>query len=118
MTIVFDTYTLPAPSNFKEEAVPLYSKTYSLSGTMTVDYRAVRRKWTLGWDWLEKADYDLIRAKYDKQFTSGLLSLTITNGALSVGPISAHLDIGQVQRKYESQWIQGFSVTFEEQDAI
>lgn len=69
MKLYLDDVTLPEYNEFREVTNPNVSKNFTLDGTMYVDFLNQRRAWEIVWHWLKPSEYQLIRDKFDQQFS-------------------------------------------------
>lgn len=115
-TMYLDTLRLPDYGELKEITQPNAAKNYALDGSLYVDFYNNRRSWQITWKLLTVADYDLIRAKYDKQFSTQQMLQFIVDGLNLFVPV--YISINEKSIKYNGQLIEGFSITLEEQYAI
>lgn len=67
-----DGHTLPDHASYQELKGDAITKNFSLDGTMFVDFSNVRKGWVLTFEVITKAEYEGIRAKYEKQFTQNV----------------------------------------------
>jgi hypothetical protein len=120
VVISFGNALLPKYSNLTEKINPIIAKNRTVSGKLFVDYRAKTRLWTISWDWLTLAQYQAIRAEYDRQFTTGgMLAFSISGPNVTVANGLAFMDMPSERKiKFAGQWVQGLSITIEEQNAI
>jgi len=70
MSIIVDSTVLPLYSTLREQTTPIESENVTLDGTMYTDFNSNRRAWVVGWNKLKAADYDVIRALYNAQYST------------------------------------------------
>lgn len=112
-TITIDGLTLPNWNTLRETTQPNAPKKQSLDGTLYVDFFNNRRSWFIQWDLLTVEQYDQIRAKYDKQFDTGMLAVTIDGLTVLM-----YININDKNIKYNGRYVENFGITLEEQHAI
>lgn len=115
-TMYLDQLLLPDYGELVEITEPNVAKNYTLNGQLYVDYYNNRRKWQIKWNFLTPAEYNLIRAKYDKQFSQDTMLMFIVNNRGLFVP--CFMSISDKVPKWNGQRIQDFSITLEEQYAI
>lgn len=115
-TMYLDGLLLPDYGNLREVTNENASKNYTLDGQLYVDYLNNRRVWVISWKLLTRAQYNLIRAKYDKQFEEEtMLNLIIDNLGIFT---TVYMTINDKKVKWNGQYVEGFEITLEEQHAI
>ena len=116
MKIYLGDITLPDYSFLTELTEPNATELYGLDGTLGVDYVNYRRGWKIGWKLITKANYDLIREKFEEQFTNGVFcNFGIPDKSINK-PV--YIKISDTARKYNDQLIEGFEIELIEQYAI
>lgn len=116
VTMYLDNYLLPDYGELKEISDPNAAKNYTLDGTLYVDFMNYRRTWQIKWNYLKIDEYDLIRGKYDKQFSDqNMLTFAIIDLGLST-PV--FININEKNIKFNGQLVEGFTITLEEQSAV
>lgn len=115
-TIYLDQLLLPDYGEIREITTPNVAKNITLSGEMYVDYYNNRRSWEIKWNMLTPEQYDLIRAKYDKQFAQDTMLMLIVNNLSLFVPV--FMTISTKTPKWNGQQIVDFSIILEEQYAI
>lgn len=115
-TIYLDGMLLPDYGDIREIIDPNVAKNYPLDGSLYVDYYNNRRSWEIKWNYLTPAEYDSIRAKYDKQFTNDTMLMLVVNDMGLYVP--CFMSISDKKPKWNGQRIQDFSIMLEEQYAI
>jgi hypothetical protein len=94
MAKVLDGLRLPnhAEDGSQTLILPTIGKNYGLDGTLTVDVLNVRSGWRVTFPEITKAEYDALRAKYDKQFTDNTF-LSYHDEELGVEAIQVFLNM-------------------------
>lgn len=112
------TIVLPKYATLSEQPQPQVAKNYTLAGGLVVDYKSTRRIWTVTWNWLLKADYDAIRAEFDRQFSQATMLAFSMSGDLALSARLAYLDMPDPRQiKFSGQWVKDLTITIEEQSA-
>lgn len=115
-TLYLDGLLLPDYGSLREITQPNVSKNTTLNGELYVDFYNNRRAWEIRWNYLTVAQYEAIRAKYDKQFTDQAMQMFIVNNLNLFVPV--YININDKNIKWNGQLIEGFTITLEEQYAI
>lgn len=115
-TLYLDSLLLPNYTGFKEVTTPNATKSYTLDGTLNVDFYNNRRAWEISWNLLSLANYQAIRAKYNKQFTNSEF-LTFHINDLDLW-LPVYIEIPTIDIRFNGQWVEGFSIRLEERDSI
>ena len=115
-TIYLDGLLLPDYGQIREIINENLGKNITLDGSLYVDYYNNRRGWEIKWDYLTPDEYDLIRAKYDKQFSQDTMLMLVVNNINLFVP--CFMTISDKKPKWNGQRIQDFSIVLEEQYAI
>lgn len=116
MTITVDSTTLPRYSTLKEVTTPNESENITLDGTLYTDFINNRRSWVVGWDKLKEADYAIIRALFDAQYTTETIPIVEIPEYGITAPMK--LSISDRNIRLNGEIIEGFSLTLKEQYAI
>lgn len=115
-TLYLDGLLLPKYSSLTEDTKPNDSMNYTLDGTLQVDFYNRNRRWVLSWKLLTMAEYESIRAKFDLQYTNQQFLTFHINDIDLWTPV--YMTIPDIQIKHNGQYVEGFSVTLTEQNAI
>lgn len=115
-TLYLDGLLLPDYGSLREITQPNVSKNTTLNGELYVDFYNNRRAWEIRWNYLTVAQYEAIRAKYDKQFADQEMQMFIVNNLDIFVPV--YININDKNIKWNGQLIEGFTITLEEQYAI
>lgn len=115
-TMYLDQLLLPDFGELREITDPNVAKNYSIDGQLYVDYFNNRRRWEIKWNMLTPDEYDLIRAKYDKQFSQDTMLMFIVNNRGLFVP--CFMSISEKVPKWNGQRIVDFSILLEEQYAV
>ncbi len=115
-TMYLDGMLLPNYGTLKEITQPNAAKNYTLNGELYVDFYNNRRVWEISWNFLEMAQYELIRAKYNKQFSQQAMLLFVVNNLNLFVPV--YININDKNIKWSGQLVEGFAIILEEQYAI
>lgn len=110
------TTVLPLYSTLKEQTDAIESENVTLNGTMFTDFTSNRRSWVVGWEKLKAADYDTIRAIYNRQYTNEAIPTVV----LPEYGISAAMKFTISDRniRLNGEIIEGFTATLKEQFAV
>jgi len=90
---------LNAPSGFSVTDEVLGGYNTTLSGTKRRYIKAVKKVWTLKYDTLPVASYDLIYAEFEKEIPTGLQQsqtyavFTVYEGTLGINAENVHIEI-------------------------
>jgi len=106
-----------APSGFSviEEVLGGYNTT--LSGTKRRFIKAVKKVWTLTYDLLPVADYELLYAEFEKEIPTGLQKsqtyaiFTVYEGTLGINNENVHIDISDRAFIPGSNYLSSVTVT-------
>lgn len=115
-TLYLDGLLLPHYSGFEEVTEPNASKNYTLDGSLKVDFRNNRRMWQISWKLLTIAEYEALRAKYDKQYNEQTFLTFHINDISLWTPV--YMSIPTIKIKHNGQYVEGFSIMLEEREAI
>lgn len=115
-TMYLDSLRLPDYATLREITEPNIAKNVALDGSLYVDFYNNRRRWEISWKLLKAAEYDLIRAKYNKQFSQQTMLQFIVDPLGLFVPV--FMTINEKNIKWNGQLIEGFTITLEEQYAI
>lgn len=115
-TMYLDGLQLPLYGELKEIVKPNAAKNYTLDGGLNVDFYNNRRMWEISWKFLKPAEYDAIRAKYDRQFSAQTMLQFIVDPLGLFVPV--YMEINEKNIKWNGQLIEGFTITLEERYAI
>jgi hypothetical protein len=116
MRIIVNGTVLPLYSTLLEKLTPIESENVTLDGTLYTDYINNRRGWVAGWDKLKAADYDIIRALYNAQYTTEAVPVVQLVEYGIVAPMK--MNISDRNIRMNGEIIEGVTVTFKEQYAI
>lgn len=110
------TTVLPLYSTLKEQIDAIESENITLDGSMYTDFTSNRRAWAVGFEKLKAADYDTIRAIYNRQY----LNETIPTVQLVEYGIVAPMKfvISDRNIRLNGEIIEGFTLTLKEQYAV
>lgn len=110
------TTILPLYKTLKEQIDAIQSENITLDGSMYTDFTSNRRSWVVGWEKLLAADYDVIRAIYNRQFANEAIP---TVQLVEYG-ISAPMKIVISDRniRMNGEIIEGVTITLKEQYAV
>lgn len=102
---------------FMENSNPNAPLNVTLDGTMWVDFINRRRGWTILWDTISLADYNIIKNIYNNQFTrSSFVSFYVPKLNIST---AVFMTITQpIDMKWGGQYVKGFTMQLDEQFAI
>lgn len=111
-----ETVELPLYSTLKEIVNPNETDNETLDGTLYTDFVNNRRAWQVAWDKLKTADYDIIRAIYNQQYTyEGYAKYTLPEFGVST---RMKMNISDRNIRLNGEIVEGFSITLKEQYAI
>lgn len=114
--LVLDGLTLPNYLDFKEITKDNASKNYTLGNALYVDFTSYRRQWQINFKHLTSTEYSNVRAKYEKQFTSGtFLSFVCTAEGINT---MVFMEISDRNPKWNGTLVVGYSITLIEQGAF
>jgi hypothetical protein len=110
------TTILPLYSTLDEQIDPIQSENITLDGAMFTDFTSNRRAWRVGWEKLKAADYDIVRAIYNRQYSTESIPIIV----LPEYGISAPMKMVISDRNIalNGEIIKGFSVVLKEQYAV
>lgn len=115
-TMYLDGLRLPDYGALKEIINPNIAKNVTLDGSLYVDFYNNRRSWEISWKYLKPAEYNAIRAKYDRQFSQQTMLQFVVDPLGLFVPV--YISINEKNIKWNGQLIEGFTITLEEQYAI
>jgi len=106
-----------APSKFSvsEEVIGGYNTT--LTGTKRRYIKAVKKVWSIAYDLLSVADYDLIYAEFAKEIPSTIqesqtyATFTVYEGTLAINNENVHLDISARNFIPGTDYLSGVEIT-------
>jgi hypothetical protein len=120
MTAIDNLYlgnlVLPAYGELTELTDPNASEIMTLDASLHVDFVNYRRGWNIGWKLLKADDYNLIRAKFNEQFASGVFH-NFGIPTLSIN-VPVYMKINDKNIKWNGSFVEGFSIELLEQDAV
>lgn len=108
--------TLPLYSTLNEKLDPIESKNVTLDGTLYTDFVNNRRSWVVAWDKLKAADYDVIRAIYNRQYTTESIPIVQIPQYGVTAPMK--VEISDRNIRLNGEIMQGVSITLIEQYAV
>lgn len=119
MSQTLDSMTLPNYANdgFQEIHDPVFSKNITLNGTLYVDTTGTFRSgWRITYKTLTAAEYNAIRAKYEKQFENQVF-LNFSDDRLGINT-SCFLSMPRERNiKWNGGYVEGLVITLEPQSA-
>lgn len=115
-TIYLDNMLLPDYAELIEIPQPNATRNETLDGSLYVDFMNNRRKWQISWNLLSSAEYQNIRAKYDKQFSEQRM-LTLSIPAINVYT-NVYISINEKRIKYNGQYVKDCTIILEEQSPV
>lgn len=107
---------LPLYATLVEKIDPIESKNFTLDGTLFTDFINNRRSWVVGWSKLKAADYDIIRALYNYQYTSEAIPIVTIPQYGVTAPMK--LEISDRNIRLNGEIIEGVTITLLEQYAV
>lgn len=110
------TTILPLYKTLSEKLDPIESKNVTLDGTLYTDFINNRRSWVVGWEKLKAADYDIIRAIYNRQYTSENIPIVFLVEYNISAPMK--FEISDRNIRLNGEIIEGVTVTLLEQYAV
>lgn len=110
------TTILPLYKTLQEKLDPIESKNVTLDGTLYTDFVNNRRSWVVGWEKLKAADYDTIRAIYNRQYTSETIPIVFLVEYNISAPMK--FEISDRNIRLNGEIIEGVTVTLIEQYAV
>lgn len=110
------TTILPLYKTLSEKIDPIESKNVTLDGTLYTDFINNRRSWVVGWEKLKAADYDIIRAIYNRQYTSESYPIIFLVEYNISAPMK--VEISDRNIRLNGEIIEGVSITLIEQYAV
>ena len=116
MSIIIGSTVLPLYSTLREQTSAIESENVTLDGTMYTDFNSNRRAWVVGWNKLKAADYDIIRALYNAQYSTESIPVVEIPEYGVVAPMK--LVISDRDIRLNGEIIEGFTLTLKEQYAI
>ena len=87
-----------------------------LDGTLYVDFYNNRRSWTLSWELLSRADYDVVKNLYDAQFSNQTFTPLVVD-ELNLN-VFVYINISDTNIKWDNRYTEGFQIVLEERNAI
>lgn len=120
MALKVDGLTLPPYANdgFREILKPNYTKVYSLSNKLSVDFEDtnIRRGWAYTFDVITAAEYASIRTKFNKQFTSRVF-LRLEHDEASIN-LDCFMELPDDRNiKWSAGFVKDLTITFEPENA-
>lgn len=110
------TTILPLYKTLNEKIDPIESKNITLDGTLYTDFVNNRRSWVVGWEKLKAADYDTIRAIYNRQYVAEAVPIVQIPQYGITAPMK--LEISDRNIRLNGEIIEGVSITLLEQYAV
>jgi len=110
------TRELPLYGTLKEQVDPIESENITLDGAMFTDFTSNRRAWMVGWDNLKAADYDVIRAIYNRQYNTEAIPLVQLVEYGIIAPMKFVISDRNI--RLNGEIISGFTLTLKEQYAV
>jgi hypothetical protein len=110
------TTILPLYKTLSEKLDPIESKNITLDGTLYTDFINNRRAWVVGWEKLKAADYDIIRAIYNRQYTTENIPIVFLVEYGISAPMK--LEISDRNIRLNGEIIEGVTITLLEQYAV
>lgn len=110
------TTILPLYSTLSEKLDAIESKNFTLDGTLFTDFINNRRGWVVGWSKLKAADYDTIRAIYNRQYTTESIPIIFLVEYGISAPMK--LEISDRNIRLNGEIIEGVTITLLEQYAV
>lgn len=110
------TTILPLYKTLQEKLDPIESKNITLDGTLYTDFVNNRRAWVVGWEKLKAADYDVIRAIYNRQYTTENIPIVFLVEYNISAPMKFELSDRNI--RLNGEIIEGVTVTLLEQYAV
>jgi hypothetical protein len=110
------TTILPLYKTLTEKLDPIESKNFTLDGTLFTDFINNRRSWVVGWEKLKAADYDIIRAIYNRQYTTENIPIVFLVEYGISAPMK--VEISDRNIRMNGEIIEGVSITLLEQYAV
>lgn len=116
MNLFIDELLFNDFTDIQEMPEPIISENETLGGSIYVDYTANRRSWKVTWDKMTVTNYNLIRAKYDRQYTQNVLPvIRIPDKGVNR---FCHLRISNINPKHDNQYVDDFELIIKELGAI
>ena len=110
------TTVLPLYSTLKEQVDPIESENVTLDGSMYTDFTSNRRAWAVGFDNMKAADYDIIRAIYNRQYvTEAIPTVQLVEYGI-IAPMKFVISDRNI--RLNGEIISGFTLTLKEQYAV
>ena len=117
MIITLGTLTLPNYTELTNIETPNATENVTLDGSLYVDFVNRRRGWRIGWNLMDIARYDEIKALFNLQFSSGAFNnLTITDLGITALPV--YMKINEKNIRYNGSNIEGFELELLEQAGV
>jgi hypothetical protein len=110
------TTELPLYSTLKEQIDAIESENVTLDGSMFTDFTSNRRAWVVGWEKLKAADYDIIRAIYNRQYANEAIPTVQLVEYGIIAPMKFVISDRQI--RLNGEIIEGFTATLKEQYAV
>lgn len=110
------TTILPLYKTLQEKLDPIESKNITLDGTLYTDFVNNRRSWVVGWEKLKAADYDIIRAIYNRQYTTENIPIVFLVEYNISAPMK--FEISDRNIRLNGEIIEGVTITLLEQYAV
>jgi hypothetical protein len=110
------TTILPLYKTLSEKLDPIESKNITLDGTLYTDFINNRRAWVVGWEKLKAADYDVIRAIYNRQYTTENIPIVFLVEYGISAPMK--VEISDRNIRLNGEIIEGVTITLLEQYAV
>lgn len=110
------TVELPLYKTLKEIVSPNETDNVTLDGTLYTDFVNNRRAWDVGWEKLKAADYDLVRALYNEQYSYEAYHTFELPEYGITAPMK--INISDRNIRLNGAIMEGFSITLKEQYAI
>lgn len=110
------TTVLPLYSTLKEQVDPIESENITLDGAMYTDFTSNRRAWAVGFDKMKAADYDIIRAIYNRQYATEAIPMVQLVEYGIIAPMKFVISDRNI--RLNGAIIEGFTLTLKEQFAV
>lgn len=110
------TTVLPLYSTLKEQIDAIESENITLDGSMYTDFTSNRRAWAVGFENMKAADYDIIRAIYNRQYANEAIPIVQLVEYGIIAPMK--MVISDRNIRLNGEIISGFTMTLKEQYAV
>lgn len=115
-SIILGGVTLPVPTYLREVTTPNEGQNVTLDGTIYTDFVNVRRTWEMGWAFLCKEDFDLIRAVFDDQYALEAFPTLEIDYYDVLTPVKMSINTKEI--RWDGNQVAGFQITLQERFAI